>query len=392
MDENTQTDPKVKDAPTAPEASAPAAVAPEADTLEWTNIAGDQIEAGIRKYPADIQEDLRWYTRFSLVERKLSFSAMALELDIDTSTVSRIFRGRYCGPNGLLLPPPAKVLSRIRVMRQQETERARKRGQGRIMTPTVGQIWMVCRKAWADKLVAMIFGVSHIGKTEALLWFRDENNHGATIYVDLQGIGGVQDLYREFARALGISPNVAQARLRARVLETISETTFVIIDEYHFITYAYARDASKRMISEIKSIHDRTHCGMVICATDVGRDDFEKGPEQRLTEQLWRRGTIKLQLPDALTVADVRCIITAYGLSMPTGPADQTWRQFRTLNADLPYVGVLEDIARKQGIQSLVTTLGDGNVLASKAKRELRWDDVIDVQKIYAQQLARKTA
>ncbi|MFA5263965.1 MAG: AAA family ATPase [Opitutaceae bacterium] len=386
MNDDTQTKPKVKSATIAPE-SAVAEPVTDREAQDWTNLGGDQIEAGIRKYPAEFQDDLRWYVRFSLVERNMSFSALAQELDVDTSTVSRALRGVYPG-----LKPPAKMMSRIRVMRQQEAERARKRGQGRIMTPSAKQIWTVCRKAWNDKLIAMIFGVSHIGKTEALKWFRDENNHGATIYVDLQGVGGVQDLYKEFARALAISPNCAFGKLKPRVLETISETTLVIVDEYHFITYAYLKASAKRMVSEIKSIHDRCHCGMVICATDVARADFEVGPEQKLNEQLWRRGTIKLQLPDALPVCDIRAIVNAYGLSMPDGPVGQTWMQFRTAHNELNYVGVLEDIARNQGIQSLITTLQDGNILASKAKRELRWGDVITVQSIYAQQLARKKA
>lgn len=131
---------------------------------------------------------------------------------------------------------------------------------------------------------------------------------------------------------------------------------------------------------------------MVICSTDIARNDFEEGPEQKLNEQLWRRGTIKLQLPDAMPVSDIREIVKAYGLVMPDGPDKETWLKYRERNRDFAPVSVLEDIARNQGVLSLVMTLKDAKLLAAKAEHELRWDDVLAVQKVYADQLERKHA
>ncbi len=114
---------------------------------DFVNLGGDQIERGIRRYTEDIQTDLRWYARYSLVARKLSFSDMGSELGVDATTVSRVLRGQY-KVDGHLCKPPAKMLSRIRLMRQAEAERTRER-QGRVMTPTVQEIWRVCRKSWS---------------------------------------------------------------------------------------------------------------------------------------------------------------------------------------------------------------------------------------------------
>lgn len=268
------------------------------------------------------------------------------------------------------------------------------------MTPTVQEIWKVCRKSWSDRLLGMIFGESQLGKTEALKWFSDENNNGEAIYIDLQGLGGTQEIYREFARSLALSPNTPINKLKPRVLERIDSTNLLLIDEFHYITHAYQKGSAARMVSEIKSIKDRCRCGMVICSTKVGRDEFEHGPESKLMEQLWRRGTIKLQLPPAIPVGDARAICKAYELTIPgvqnydhVNPAPnkpETWKQLRSENPDESYIPILENIARKQGVKALVTTLKDAQTLAHKHNRELRWDDVIAVQGVYARLFAEK--
>lgn len=355
---------------------------------DWsgTNLAGDIVEAGIRKNAPDFHEDLRWWWRYSN-DQGISQAEAARQLGVDQGTYSKVYRGEYKGAHGILLKPPAKMMSRIRVMRDQEREAVHQRGAERVMTPTVAEIHGVCVKAWNDNQIAFIFGNSHVGKTEGALWFRDENNHGATIYVDLQGICGVQDLYRAFARALKISPDTPIAKLMPRVYAAIDKTNLVIVDEFHHITYAYQKGGAIRMINALKSIKDRTGCAMVIISTNVGRDEFEegKGHEAKLLQQLWRRGVIKLQLPDALRVGDVRAFAAAFKLDFPAAPAkgDDTWKALRGAHPDFVGLEVCERIAYNYGVKHLVTVMKDGRKLAAKAGRVLTWTDVLKAQGVY---------
>lgn len=368
-----------------------------ADHDEWsgTNLAGDIVEAGIRKQKPEYHDDLRWWYRYS-GEKGMSQAEAARVLGVDGGTYSKVYRGEYKNGEGLLLPPPAKMLSRIRVVRDQERQNAEGRNKGRVMTPTVAEIHAVCKKAWSDQSIAFVFGESHIGKTEALLWFRDENNHGATIYVDLQGVGGVQDIYRAFARALRISPNVSPAKLAVRVMNAIDRTNLVIVDEFHHITYAYQKGGAIKMVNALKAIKDKTGCAMVICATDVARAEFEEGVgvEAKLMKQLWRRGTIKLQLPEALRVGDVRAFADAYGLDFPPAPetGDDTWKRLNAAHPHFEGLKVCEHIAYNAGVKHLVSVFKDGNIRAAKAKpaRPLTWSDVIAVQNNYDALSARK--
>lgn len=360
------------------------------------NLAGDIVEAGIRKNPSEYQDDLRWWWRYSIAQRH-SQSEAALILGVDAGTYSKVFRGEYKNGAGLVLAPPAKMLSRIRVTRQQERDNIAEVNKGRVMTPTVEEIWHVCRKAWADRQIAIIFGESHIGKTEGGLWFRDENNHGATLYVDLQGCMGVQDVYRAFARALKISPDTPIAKLMPRVFSAIDRTNLVLVDEFHHVTYAYQKGASNKMVNALKAIKDRCGCGMVIFTTDVARDEFTegKGHEAKLLKQLWRRGVIKLQLPSALRVGDVRAFARAYGLEFPEAPAGKqradTWKNLRADNPEFEStINVLERIAYDFGVLHLVSVLRDGAKLAAKHKRTLTWADVEKAQGMYDSLGAKK--
>lgn len=379
-------------------ATPPAETSTPDDSTEWqgTNLAGDIVAAGIRKHRPEYHEDLFWWYRYS-GEKNMSQSEAAEMLGIDAGTYSKVLRGEYRNAQQLLLPPPAKMLSRIRVVWEQERANAEGRNKGRVMTPTVAEIHRVCKKAWSDQSIAFVFGESHIGKTEALTWFRDDNNHGATIYVDLQGVGGVQDIYRTFARALKISPTVPINKLMPRVMNTIDRTNLVIIDEFHHITYAYQKGGAVKMVNALKAIKDKTGCGMVICSTNVGREEFEegKGHEAKLLKQLWRRGTIKLQLPDALRVADVRAFAASYGLDFPPAPetGDDTWKRLNAAHPLFPGLSVCENIAYNYGVKHLASVFKDGGILARKAKggpRALTWDDVIKVQKGYDDLIAKK--
>lgn len=373
------------------------APAETAGAEEWDgmNLSGDQVERGIQKHRPEFHEDLRWWFRYAHVEKKLSQAEGARTLGVDGGTYSKVFRGTYVGANNLVISPPAKMLSRIRVTREQERENASSLNRGRVKTPTVEEIWLVLRKAWNDRQLAFIMGESRLGKTEAALWFRDENNHGATIYVDLQGCTGVQDVYRAFARALKLSPETPIAKLMPRVFAAIDRTNFVIVDEFHHITYAYQKGSSNKMVNALKAIKDRCGCGMGIFATNVAREEFTEGQgkEAKLLKQLWRRGVLKLQLPDAMRVGDVRAFAQAYGLEFPEEPESgaDTWANLKAMHPDFAGGALCENIAYNYGVEQLVTVLRDGAKIAKKRNRDLQWKDVLEAQAVYDRLAAKKT-
>ena len=197
---------------------------------------------------------------------------------------------------------------------------------------------------------------------------------------------GVQDLYREFARALGISPDVSPMKLQARVLAAIDKSNLILVDEFHNITHSYQKGSSIAMVNALKSIKDRTGCAMVICATDVGRTEIETGHDSKLLNQLWRRGVIKLHLPAALRVADVRAVVKTHKLTFPDAPKGSRKDLWKHLREDAPNfegLDVCERIAYNFGIKHLFSVLEDGKMVADKETRSLEWQDVCEAQAIY---------
>ena len=224
--------------------------------LETATIQGDVLQQGLSKINNQEHRDLIQWLFYFMSEKNWSIAQASNELNVSASTLSRIFSGKYLDSRtGLAIQPPATLLATIRRMKELEKADTLKKSAGRIKTPTVAKIWAICRKAWEQRKISFIFGEPQIGKTEALKWFRDENNHGNTIYVDLNGATGVQDIYRAFAKALKLGYS-SPARLKERIFEAINNRMLIVIDEFHQITFAYRKGSSCAMVHAIKAIHD----------------------------------------------------------------------------------------------------------------------------------------
>src|SRR5258708_34217698 len=116
------------------------------------------------------------------------------------------------------------------------------------------------------------------------------------------------------------------------------------------------------MVNARKSIKDRTGSGMVICAPDVGPSEIETGNASKLLNQLWRRGVIKLHLPAALRVADVRAVVKTHKLTFPDAPKGSRKDLWKHLREDAPNfegLDVCERIAYNFGIKHLFSVLED---------------------------------
>ena len=356
-------------------------------------LSGDIVELGISKQAPEIAENLRWVFRY-MTERRLTLSDLSRLLNVDSSCVSRVFRGTYTGKENQILPPPSKMLERIAEIRRGELQKQRSR-RDRVLTPTVQRIWDILNRAAGRKndgsiiedgkrLICFIFGNSHIGKTSAAKWYKDEFNPSNTIYVDLQGCTNEGDILREFAKALNIPQAQPKAALKLSIYGAITSDTFVIADEFHAITYAVQHRASVRLINTLKAIKDKTGCAMGIISTNVGRDELDNGVEKKLLEQLSRRGVLRLNLPSGLPVYDVRAVCEARGLHFPPAPIPprdgnganlDTWQALRKAASDgeeLP-VRILEDIALNHGMEWLFTNIEDAQNFARKRGETFTW-------------------
>ncbi len=370
------------------------------------NIPGDLVAAGIEKCPADCREDLRFAYEYAHTQGWTMREA-AEKFTVDVSVLSRLLNGKYVNQHKQNLPPPTAMLSIVRQIRAELAEIAHKKTT-RIPTPTVQDGHLLCDKLRRDHTIGWLYGPSHLGKTELALWYRDEHNHGQTVYVDVQDCNGVQDVWRAFARALHLSADCPAYKLIPRVYKALKpdgvarSNRFVIVDEFHALTYTYLKGSSVRIINVLKSIHDKTGCAMLIIATPVAREEIESGKERKFLQQIKRRGVLEYNLPDAIPVCDVRAFAEHYGLALPTAQqvaercakhvgitfkpdevADDGWKNLLTAYPEASHLAVLEDIAWNHGVKRLLCTFDDALKLAKNARREVRWADFEKASRIY---------
>lgn len=345
------------------------------------NIAGDQAQQGIAKQGDEkIREDLRWLYHHART-RDWSLDETATRLGVDKTTVSRLYLGTYRNEQKGVLPPPAKMLSRLRIIRDQARTEVLHANKGRIVTPTSGLIHKVCQKVWNQRAMGFLVGPSHIGKTEALQWFRDENNHGTTVYLRMSAQSGQQELLRLFAEALKLSRDCPAYRLKPRILSALDESNFIIVDEVHQAMWTYQKGQSAKCMELLREIHDRTGAAMLLCGTLIVDHELRSGHDAALLKQIERRGIVKCRLPRALPAGDVQAICAAHGLADPALEEGAKWRALGTQSAHL---AALSDIAHEHGIKRLILTLQDAHQLAKKAKRDVTWNDFTRAHNFYA--------
>ncbi len=343
----------------------------------WT-VSAEKAKHGVDGYPKEIREDLLWHYHFAR-NQGMSVKEAADQVGVDSSTYSRIFRGAYRDAKQMVLPPPEKMLARIRVVKDQETHRVRMSNNGRIMTPTVETIWTICKMAWRKCHIAIIYGNSHIGKTWAGEWFVDVNNHGQAIYVDVQGLNGVKDVYRAFAKALHVTGPDVTHKMKDSIINTLGPTNLVVIDEFHQILYSYQRAASIKMVEAIKNIKDRSGCAMVLLSTLDGREQMKTGRNAKFLQQIGRRGTIKKPLPSVIPIGDVRAFAKAFGLDFPPPRKGERWKHL----PDTGHIGQCKDIAHWHGIERLRTTFEDAVGYARKKGESIDWKHFRFAHEVY---------
>jgi DNA transposition AAA+ family ATPase len=132
----------------------------------------------------------------------------------------------------------------------------------------------------------------------------------------------------------------------------------VIVDEAHQAFLSYRPSSQVKVLELIREIYDRTSCGLVMCMTTWGREQFTRGSISILVEQLRRRGTIKINLPPRPSAADVARIARKFGLEAPTGAARET----------------VNDMLHTSGLGMLIKFLQNGSALAANQKQRFTWE------------------
>jgi len=321
---------------------------------------GDHVMQATAQMQPKHRDAVRWLF-FHCIENGLSIDEAAKAIRYDKTTVYRVCRGDYGAGLG-------KVVAAVLSYKNTCDRRTGIPEGSFVETNTARKIWKVCDAAVAYKTIAFIFGDSQVGKTTALQEYARRNNHGQTKYIRMAASSGTQLMMKLLAEACAFSPKGCFENLRKRVLGALDENTLVIVDELHLAFFTYHSKARLSCLEVLRELHDRTGCAMVLCGTNVGRDEIDRGPQKEYLEQLRRRGVFRLQLPKYATQGDLNAIAKSFGLPPAEGEA-----------ADL-----VKQIIRANGLKAYTSYLQAAGRIASNTRRKLAWKHFIQAHDVIA--------
>ena len=297
-------------------------------------------------------ELIRWAFAWAKTNN-LSLAGAGDAFGLSPTTVQRVFTGQYGADYA---GPLAKIANARRLVEARST----RKDVGFIETSVWRRIDAACTSALNDQMPVFIYGPSQIGKTTCLLEFARRHNHGTSKYVRMPAACTFAFFVQSVARACFI-PTSRQTRIndmRERIAHAIDSKNLLIVDEFHQALVTVGPLAATQIMEFIREIYDRTGCGIVLSATNVGETELERGERAGIYDQLRRRGMVKLVLPPKAGAADLRKIAASFDLPPPEGK----------------YLEAVQSMLALSGTGMYIKYLQAAHSLASRRGKPLSWE------------------
>lgn len=304
-------------------------------------------------------EEVFWLYSYAQ-EYKLKERDLAEKMQsYDQNTIYQVFRGVYGVQKDGKFSSWANFIKAVKLFKRAALEERNRKDIGIIDTAVKRTVWKCCDAALTDNWPVFIYGRTQIGKTTALMEYQRLHNHGRTTYIRLGAGWSKVRFVRELAAKLGNGTRAARMwTLEDAILRTFTRFSLLIVDEFHLAFTTLGKEQTAALVEFIREIHDRTGCGIVMCATKVGLLKIENGDNRLTFEQFTMRGVVKTVLPDLPSTKDLNTVAAAFDLPAPTG---QTLRD-------------LKAIVKAKTLGPVVKYLQKAYGLAKKRGEELSWE------------------
>ena len=295
----------------------------------------------------------------------------ARRVGVSDNMLYKLFTGKYTHPETKeLLPFPDGLADKIREFLKLESQRYEAGENQFVLTPTAKKIVLACELARESQSPVIMWGPSHIGKTWALRYAQQTNNHGRTFLAEFGAASGLGGMVRCLAEACGISDRSNTAYLVERIGNALTPNTLFILDEVHLLKHTYRLNSFFACIEVIRRIYDKARCGFVLSWTNI--DNLKHASQGELI-QLWRRGVHKIALPVMPTKADLAAILKHNGLEFPA-------RDLRITVAHItesPYE-ILRQLSKHQGLKAITERIRYARKLANKSQGRISWEKFVE--------------
>ena len=273
------------------------------------------------------------------VERRgLSDAQAAERLGMSATTVSRVRRGIY---EGDLAAVADKAALALRLWQERGDKR-----RFLVETSIAAKIFTACDFALNRQTPVVVTGESQIGKTTAFEEYAARSD-ALVRYVRMPAAANLQLFLEELADALGVEAKPGERR--RRILRALNDRTLLIVDEIHELALTASDDQTKRICEVIRELFDKTHCGLVLCGTELAETDLLHGANAGALAQTVRRA-INVRLGKRLPMGDALKVAAYHGFAAPPTDAAKTALRALYLNHINLISAMAAEAAAKRGV------------------------------------------
>lgn len=317
-------------------------------------VPGYKVFEATEKLPDNQRLAIRWLHSY-YYDSGRSLAEVGQDIGYDGGNVSRIFVAKYAGDMD-------KVAASITRFREILDLRHNTNKAPYIKTALYQEIEEVCDTALIYQKIAYIYGESQVGKTAALTEYAREHNHGQTVLVTMPVGGSISHFLAALAAKVRCSNQQRGDVLQLNIMRCFGPTNLLIVDEASraLQSRAYGGNSLKTM-DFIRDLHDQTGCAVVLCGTNVFREQMKDDKIKQFLNQFNRRCIVRRQLPDKASRADLNAFARHYGLEAAGGEA----------------YALQKKIVADHGLGVWLTTLRAGAKFAANKNAKMTWAHVI---------------
>jgi DNA transposition AAA+ family ATPase len=249
----------------------------------------------------DVQAELLWFHQH-LLDEGLDWKSACEALGYDRSVLFRVLKGTYEGSWKNVV---SAVLSYRKILSERTLIQRTEFAENSISR----LVWGGLDYAVANNSITLIEGESGIGKSVSGRKWKEDNNHGRSVYVIAPVIGGAKALLREICAAIGANKNQNVPQMLESIRRAFNKNRILIVDEAQRLLPTDRR-SSPVMVEYLRDLHDRTGCALAFIATSRLSEQLKKMEYQ--FEQVLGRIGMPVRLPRKLSEKDFAPVIRQY--------------------------------------------------------------------------------
>ena len=321
---------------------------------QLNRIPGFKVIEMTERLDEEVRLAVRWLHSY-YYDNGLSLAEVGKEISYDAGNVSKFFSGKYEGDW-------TAVTKAIKRLRKIVEERASINRAPYIETSLYKDIEDYCQAALLYRKIVFLYGESQVGKTAALKHYAEKHNHGETVYVEMPVGGSLTNFTSALCARMRFVAENRNENNMLKITRALTPNNLLIVDEASRTLQSRVYGTSSlKTLDFIRSIHDNSGCGVVLCGTNVFREQMEDRALAKFLNQFNRRCLARRQLPDIPSRADLNAFARYYGLDPASGEAFELQKA----------------IVKQHGLGVWLTTLTAANRAATKKGNAMTWEHVI---------------